>query len=142
MSIDYRELFTRFEGLGNGLKAELRRCASPSDVALLPAFYRLFSGVRGTPQLQRIAYFLPVVKQDSGAESLGTQLAKARISETRLFQMVRSSSPNDLIQLRRLLQQLDPSLDWSVFGSLLFYWGDQQKRRLLEDFFMHQTNNT
>jgi len=138
MSIDFREIAGRFENMGNGLRAELRRCARPEDVAMVPAFYRLLPGMKTNVSWQRLVYFLPFVKQGGG--SLGAELARANISEKRLFQVLRSESPNDLIQLRRLVQQVEPKLDWQKFGETLFYWNAVKKRRILEDFFMHQSN--
>lgn len=137
MSIDFREIAGRFEKIGAGAKAELRRCARPEDVAMVPAFYRLLPGIKTNQQWQRLVYFLPYAKQGGG--SLGAELAKAKISEQRLFQVLRSQSPNDLVQLRRLVLQAEPMLDWQQFGETLFYWNEEKKRRILEDYFMHQT---
>ncbi|MBC8403350.1 MAG: type I-E CRISPR-associated protein Cse2/CasB [Candidatus Marinimicrobia bacterium] len=141
MSIDFKNIAERFEKMGTGGRAELRRCARPEDVALIPAFYRLFPGIRTDVRHQRIAYYLPFVKHSEGSTSLGMQLAKAKISEKRLFQVLRSQSPNDIIQLRRLVQQAEPRLDWQQFGQILFFWNDEKKRRLLEDYFMYQPTN-
>lgn len=140
MSIDFREIAGRFEKMGNGPRAELRRCAKPEDVAMVPAFYRLLPGIKTDARWLRLIYFMPYVKSGQGGTSLGAQLAKAKISERRLFQVLRSQSPNDLIQLRRLVQQAEPQVDWQQFGETLFYWNEEKKRRILEDFFMHQTN--
>ena len=139
MSIDFREIAGRFEKMGTGPRAELRRCATPDEVALRPSFYRLLPGIKTDMRWQRMAYFLPFVKHKENTDSLGKQLAAGKISEKRLFQVVRSESPNDLIQLRRLLQQVEPQLDWQQFGETLFFWDEEKKRRLLEDFFMHQS---
>lgn len=138
MSIDFREIAGRFEKMGTGPKAELRRCSRPEDVAMVPAFYRLLPGIKTNQQWQRLVYFLPFVKPGGG--SLGAELSKAKISERRLFQVLRSQSPNDLIQLRRLVQQAEPQLDWQQFGETLFFWSEEKKRRILEDFFMHQAS--
>jgi len=139
MSIDFRKIAMRFEAMGNGPRAELRRCAKPDDVAMVPAFYRLLPGIKTNASWQRLVYFLPFVRHQQGGDSLGAQLAKSGISEQRLFQVLRSESPNDLVQLRRLVQQADPALDWQQFGAILFFWNEDKKRRILEDFFMHQS---
>jgi len=138
MSVDFIAVAERFDKLGNGPRAELRRCATPDDVAMVPAFYRLFFGETGARH-QRVAFFLPYVQQSVHSDSLGMQLAKRKISEQRLFQVLRSESPNDLIQLRRLVQQVEPKLDWAAFGKQLFFWNDAQKRHILEHFFMNQS---
>ncbi len=139
MKIDFVEIAQRFKGLSKGQKAELRRVAAPDDVTLIPAFYRLFPGIKADMRWQRLAYFLPCTHHAPGNLNLGGQLAKAGISEARLFQVIRSESPNDLIQLRRLVQQVEPVLDWQGFGATLFFWGKQNKQRLLEDYFMNHT---
>jgi len=137
MSLDFLEIARRFKDFSNGSKAELRRCATPDDVAMVPAFYRLFFGETDARH-RRVAFFLPFANHASNSDSLGAQLGKGKISEQRLFQVLRSESPNDLIQLRRLVQQVEPQLDWTEFGKQLFYWNDDQKRHLLEHFFMNQ----
>lgn len=137
------ELFRRYEKLvdqNSGVKAELRRAAEPEELLEKPAFYNLMQGrlVQGkdTKGWQRIAFFLPYIKHKPNDEPLGRQLAKAKISEMRLFQVLRSDSPNDLIQLRRLVQQTEPSLDWKSFGETLFYWNKAKKQQLLQDYFI------
>lgn len=139
MKIDFVEIAERFKRLGSGQKAELRRVAAPDDVAMIPAFYRLFPGIKTDTRWQRLAYFLPCAQHAPGGKALGGQLAKAGISEARLFQVIRSESPNDLIQLRRLVQQVEPVLDWQGLGRTLFFWGKQEKQRLLEDYFRDHT---
>ncbi len=139
MKIDFVEIAHRFEKLSKGQKAELRRVASPEDVAMIPAFYRLFPGMKTDARWRRLAYFVSYIKHASGSETLGGKLAKADISEARLFQVIRSESPNDLIQLRRLVQQVEPALDWQRLGTALFFWGKKEKQRLLEDYFMNHT---
>ncbi len=139
MSFDFTAVAERFEQLGNGAQAELRRCATPDDVAMLPAFYRLFFGETDARH-RRVAFFLPYVKQSSHSNnSLGAVLAHGNISEQRLFQVLRSESPNDLIQLRRLVKQVEPKLDWAQFSQQLFFWNNDKKRRILEHFFMNQS---
>jgi CRISPR system Cascade subunit CasB len=105
-----------------------------------PSFYRLMAGKGTDKAWQRVAFFLPyVIKDRPGAEALGRQLARAKISEMRLFQVLRSDYPNDLIQLRRLVQQVEPSLDWQAFGETLYYWNKSNKQRILQDFFLATT---
>jgi len=137
MSMDFRAIAEQFEKMGNGPRAELRRCATPDDVAMVPAYYRLFFGETDMRH-RRVAFFLPFVKHAPNSDSLWAQLGKGKISEQRLFLVLRSESPNDLIQLRRLVQQVEPQLDWAEFGKQLFFWNYDQKRRILEQFFMNQ----
>jgi CRISPR system Cascade subunit CasB len=139
---DFVLLYKRFSDLKeriSGLEAELKRAAQPYDLVEIPAFYRLMAGTGTHKGWQRVAYFLPFAKHKEGADSLGKQLAKAGVREMRLFQVIRSEPPNDIIQLRRLLQQVKPTVDWQQFGNMLFYWdyNDWNKRTLLEDYFLN-----
>ncbi|SFF01817.1 CRISPR system Cascade subunit CasB [Nitrosomonas sp. Nm166] len=86
----------------------------------------------------RLLYCLPLIRHQDNGDSLGKALAKADINEKRLFMVIRSQEPNDLIQLRRLLKQAEPQLDWLSTAKTLYYWNDLAKRQLLEDFFFYQ----
>jgi CRISPR system Cascade subunit CasB len=122
--------------LGSGPQADLRRVARPTDLDEVPAFYRLFAGRDVNDALMRVAFCLPWVEHADAAPTLGSQFARARISEQRLFQVMRSTYPNDLIQFRRLLQQVEPVADWRRLGPLLLRWSREDKRRLLEEFYL------
>ncbi len=134
--INFIKIAERYkEKLSNGQRAELRR-ATLENISAIPAYYHLLPGVKTDARWDRVVFFLPYVKHSVDAKSLGEQLAK-KISEERLFQVLRSYKPNDLIQLRRLVQQVEPTVDWQKMGEILFFWGSDQKRRLLEDYFFH-----
>lgn len=133
--IDFIAVARRYESLPPGPKAELRRAGKPEDLALIPAFYRLLPGIQTNPQWQRTVFFLPYVRHADKAPRLGQQLHQSGIDEKRLFQVLRSTSPNDLIQLRRLVQQSEPSADWAQLGPMLYFWSEKNKRRLVEDYF-------
>jgi len=138
---DFVNLYEHFNSLQeriSGLEAEIKRVASPEALVEVPSFYRLMAGTGTHKGWQRVVFFLPYVKHKEGADSIGKQLAKGGVSEMRLFQIIRSGSPNDIIQLRRLVQQIKPTVDWQYFGKTLYYWdyGDSNKRQLLEDYFL------
>ncbi|ADJ28317.1 type I-E CRISPR-associated protein Cse2/CasB [Nitrosococcus watsonii] len=135
-SIDFAALRFRYEQLANGPRAELRRVRSPEGLASIPGFYRLLPGQRASEKWLRVAFCLPWLKHAHEALPLGAQLAKHRIHEQRLFQVIRSTSPNDLLQLRRLLQQVEPTVNWQRFGWQLYFWRPEDKRRLLEEFYL------
>jgi CRISPR system Cascade subunit CasB len=138
---DFVELRHRFETLGNGPKAELRRVASLDHIADVPAYYRWLGREAPSPGLQRIAFLVPFAVHDAEAEPLGRQLFKRKVSEMRLFQMLRAEPPRDLEHLRRLLRHLDqPKLNWNRFGETLFYWGPTRKRRILQEYFTTEAN--
>lgn len=136
---DFVELAQRYAGLAPGHKAELRRIAAPEEVGERPAFYRLFPGQNATPQRARLVFLLPYAAHRNGAPSLAKQLVTKKASEARLIQVIRAEPPHDLIYLRRLLQWLNQPQDWNEFGSLLWFWGEDRKRRLLEAYFIAKT---
>lgn len=141
---DFMNLYNVWERLPPGPRAELRRIRRPEELTEIPAFYRLFSG-RGEQEWQKQAYrrlifCIPYIKHTSEGIGLGKALAKGKgISEKRLFQVIRSEAPNDMIQLRRILQMIEPTANWSMAANLLWYWNERSKRDLLEDYFLNQS---
>lgn len=135
-NFDYSELWQHYERLPNGPKADLRRVAGPDQVSLIATGYRLLPGIELSAGWRRLLFCLPWLRHKQGAGSLGAALAKAGIDEQRLFQIVRSEAPNDIVQLRRLLQRAEPLVDVGVVGKQLLYWQDSDKRRLLENYYL------
>lgn len=144
---DYLELIKKYDGLSNGEKASIRREIEADDLRTNPAFYRLIQSTvftNSVSQAARIVYFLPFVKHKTGGKKIGALFKDNNISERRLFLVMRSEYPNDLTQLRRLLQQVKPHavIDWSALGEMLFLWGktkeksESSKRRLMQDFYL------
>ena len=126
--------------LDNGERAQIKRATQPDDLLELPAFYRSIGNAsrKDLKQLTRCVFFLPLIeKHHDEADSLGRQLSYHKISEKRLFHIIRSESPNDLIQLRRVLQQTKLNkINWNAFGAALFFWGSRQKQQLMQDFYL------
>ena len=143
---DFMSLYEAWDQLSPGHQAELKRVAKPEELIEVPAFYRLFSGrateEKGKRAFQRLIYCLPCIKHTDKKISLGAALAvyERGVSEKRLFQVVRSNFPNDMIQLRRILKMVQPVASWPMAAKQLWYWdwNERSKRDLLEDFFMHQ----
>jgi len=140
---DYLKLVERYEKLDNGQKALLRRANSPEDMTGIAAFYQLISATKFQlkkyeKQASQLVYFLPLVKQRTNEKPLGRSLHEHGISEKRLFLVVRRDPPDDLIQLRRVVQQIKPIAyaDWTDLGNLLFYWGKKNKHRLMRDYYI------
>ncbi len=131
--INFLDVKKRFGGLKPGEQSQVRRLVEPDDLFDIPVFYRL--GLPSTMQSARVALFLPVVAHKENAPELGEQLKD--VSEQRMFQMMRSNTPADLVALRRLLRQIEPTANWSEFGKSLWYWGDQEKRKLMTTYFQH-----
>ena len=139
---DFITLHDRYhKQLDNGERAQIKRATEPEDLLELPAFYRLIGPAtqKELKQLARIAFFLPLIESHHNeADSLGRQLSKHKISEKRLFHIIRSESPNDLIQLKRVLQQAKlTKINWHNLGNSLYYWGKGQKQHLMQDFYLH-----
>lgn len=137
---DFVALRARFESeaFSNGARAELRRLPDMESVGLCPALYRLFPGQKPDDRHLRLAFLLPCCKHDAKVKSLGTQLAKARVSEARVLQVARAHAPLDLIQLRRLLTYIEPAVNWEEFGKAVWLWGERAKRKLVEDYYLAQ----
>ena len=124
------------ESFPSGARAELRRVAEPDDVALTPALYRLFPGQKPDDRHLRVAYLLPCCKHAARAKPLGAQLAEAKVAEARVLQVARSKAPLDVVQLRRLLAHIEPTVDWSEFGRMVWFWEPKDKRKFVEDFYI------
>ena len=139
---DFLALYERYQKQKPGPQAELKRVARPEDLLEIPAFYRLLHDANAGKGMQRLVYCLPLITHQQGGDSLGKALARADINEKRLFMVIRSEEPNDLIQLRRLLKQIQPKLDWLAAAKTVYYWNDRAKRQLLEDFFFYQNTKT
>ncbi|HXE96096.1 MAG TPA: type I-E CRISPR-associated protein Cse2/CasB [Dongiaceae bacterium] len=140
---DFMALYHAWEQLKNGPKAELRRVAKPEELLEVPTFYRLFSGKAHAEwekqAYQRLIFCLPYIRHTNDSVGLGKALTRGKsVSEKRLFQVVRSDAPNDMIQLRRIVQMVEPSVNWSLAAKTLWYWNDRSKRDLLEDYFLNQ----
>jgi CRISPR system Cascade subunit CasB len=129
----------RFENaMTPGQQAELRRAANPEDLRLKPALYRLFPGIRPTAQHLRLAFLLPWAEHRSNTANFGAQCAKSKVNEARLFEIARSADPTDMIQLRRVTMQIKPHVDWTHFGTMLWFWGPHAKRELIENYYLAQ----
>ena len=141
---DFMALYNAWEQLQPGPRAELRRVGKPNELIEVSAFYRLFSGKARQEwekqAYQRLIFCLPCVKHTNDDVGLGKALARdKRVSEKRLFQIVRSDAPNDMIQMRRVLQMSEPTVNWPKAAKQLWYWNERSKRDLLEEYFINQS---
>ena len=144
---DFMALYNSWAHLSPGSRAELKRVVTPDGLIEVSAFYRLFSG-QGEKEWekqawQRLIFCLPCIKHTEEKVSLGQALSGYNrggkgLSEKRLFQVIRSEFPNDMIQLRRILKMVEPVANWEMAAKQLWYWNQRAKRDLLEDYFMNQ----
>lgn len=145
---DYINLVKNYQSLSSGQQAEIRRATEPEELLELPGFYHLIrkaslkANLKANAQSCRLVWFLPSVAHQEKAEPLGRVMVNKDVNERRLFQVVRSEYPNDLIQLQRIVRQIKPGLNWEVFGNLLYYWGQtrdgskKSKQTLLKDYYL------
>jgi len=137
---DFVALWRRFDTvLSPGQRAEIRRTVSPDDLALQAAYYRVLpGGSRPSVQMRRVVFLFPHAAHREGAGNIGRLLATSRkkVSEMRLFQMIRSDDNTLALQrLRRLCAHIDAAVDWGEFGRTLYFWGNRAKRRIVEEYF-------
>lgn len=166
----YKLLIDEYGSLSNGDKASIRKTVEPDDLQMNPVFYRLIQAVltgindqeqkkqahdffQDLAKISRLVYFLPYIQDQSGGKTLGSLFKEKDISERRLFLVMRSEYPQDLVQLRRLCQQVKPNapIDWLRLADLLARWGKDKKRsefskrQLMQNFYLskpdaNQTN--
>lgn len=135
---NFVELRRKFDALNPGQRAELRRVTKPDDLSLIPSLYRLFPRERPDIRHRRVAFLLPWCVHASNPPDLGRQLVDNHINDTRMLQVARAGAPLDIIQFRRMAMHVEPIVDWARFGPMLWFWGDRNKRRLVEDYYLAQ----
>ena len=144
------DFYDKWSRLKPGPQAELRRVRSPDEILDQPAFYRLIASLGWESlwrdALARLTFCIPYITRSENKNSLGAALGKSgKVSEKRMFQVIRADYPNDIIQLRRILQYIHPAVDWSSAARQVYFWHSKDsdsvkrnKRRLLEDFVLNQ----
>ncbi|HEC26991.1 MAG TPA: type I-E CRISPR-associated protein Cse2/CasB [Gammaproteobacteria bacterium] len=151
MNTDYPDLtgfYAAWIGLNKrpGATADIRRVATPDELLDLPSFYRLVEPFGWTSDLkpwekarwQRLVFCINDI-ENRGEPSLGKALAlSGKVNEKRLFQIVRSGYPSDVIQLRRILKQAKPNVSWKKMARQLWRWDKCHKRSLMEDYILNQ----
>ncbi|MEN8205526.1 MAG: type I-E CRISPR-associated protein Cse2/CasB [Pseudomonadota bacterium] len=129
-----------------GATAEIRRVIKPDELLEIPAFYRLVEPFGWRIDLppwekrrwQRLVFLVNHI-ENKGEHSLGKALAlSGNVNEKRLFQIVRANYPSDVIQLRRVLNQVEPSVSWQHMANQVWFWNKSSKRSLMEDFVLNQ----
>jgi len=143
---NFAGFYAVWQKLSPGPKAELRRVTDPDDLLDIPAFYRLvepFGWKSDLPRWekqrwQRLVFLVNHIS-NKGEHSLGKALAlPGKVNEKRLFQIVRADYPSDVKQLRRLLKQIEPDVNWYKMANQIWRWDKYRKRNLMEDFVLNQ----
>lgn len=145
---DFIDFYNSWTHKKPGETADIRRVVTPEELLDLPAFYRLLQPFGWTVDLppwekerwQRLVFLINYVENE-GEHSLGKALAlSGKVNEKRLFQIMRSEGPSDLIQLRRILKHVKPDVDWQKMARQVWHWDKNEKRSLMEDFILNQKN--
>lgn len=136
-----------WEGLqqDNGGRAQLRRCKSPEEVMLEPAFYRLLNRMRtllesdgDMPQeesyrrLAAVAGLLAHVRVRDN-KPLAERMAEPKGSHPRFsslrFRRLMKEPFDDLYPaMIRVIRQLDKTASLSDLANSVFYWGDKVRK--------------
>lgn len=117
--------------------------AEPKELLSVGAFYRLCGQETHLIGYANVVYLLPWLgheKQTTLGEILYRDPSR-RISEARMIQMQRAEYPQDIVALRRLVWQAagrhaEKSVDWDVVGPQLYYWGNMNKLKIIQDYYI------
>ncbi len=148
--------------LTSGAKASLRRAQTPEELLKIPAFYTFLNG-RHKKAMLRVMFILPRLENFSDKRKLtvGEALAKSdpqaikdltdtKLTSTgmRIARLDRYNWPDDIIQFRRLLIQLQSSsnkqpfrCNWIQMFKTLDNWNSPKfpkKQRMIEDYFAYK----
>lgn len=129
------------EGPGRADRANLRRCESPEDVLLQPAFHRFLKSLddyndyrplglamaagllahvkENRPVMAGKGNFVPLLARQMG-EKDGD---KAAVSESRFTQLMKSRAPEEFYdRLRRILAVLDKKVNLLSLADCVLHW--------------------
>lgn len=137
-----------------GDRARLRRCHTPADIMLEPAYYLLLNelqalGLRlnesGAERIAVIAGLLAYVeKPASGADPLAKRMAKPAdkpvVSGLRFRRLLQADDMQDLYpRLRRALIQVDGAADIADLANSVYWWGDRVRIQWAQKYY--ETNS-
>ena len=135
-----------------GAKARLRRCASLTDVALEPAYYRLqrsfFSLKQGGREetVMALAALGAHVKTAVSGLSMAKLMAQPKggvpgednqiVKEGRFQRLLKVEERGELmLDLIRVIRLLDDKANLEDLAQGLWFWGDKVKRQWAKDYF-------
>lgn len=130
-----------------GDRAALRRCRSPLEVALEPAFHDLLKRLGSRlPEVERdriaaAAGVLANVDANTPARSLAELMARPRggkpaVSDLRFRRLLRLETGEELMrELGRVLQLLDGEAPVANLANDVFRWGDSVRKRWALDYY-------
>lgn len=143
-----------WEGLPHdtGGRARLRRCKSPEEVMLEPAFHRLLTrlsaltGKRAQAleesDIQRLAAIAGLLAHVSArsAKPLAEQMAESKggrplLSSLRFRRLLKQPFEDLYPAMIRVIRQLDKRADISDLAQSIYYWGDRVRKRWALAYF-------
>lgn len=143
-----------WEGLqqDNGGRAQLRRCKSPEEVMLEPAFHRLLNRMRGLLEsegslpaeesyrrLAAVAGLLSHVKTRNdkplAARMAESQGSRPRFSSLRFRRLMKEPFDDLYPSMIRVIRQLDKTASLSDLANSVFYWGDKVRKEWALAYF-------
>jgi CRISPR system Cascade subunit CasB len=148
-SFNLAKVRERYEKLSRGDQAQIgKRIGSPDELAMIPAFYKLFPGVSPSSWHYRVGFITPFVRYSEESPGLGKFIGNMERSgtvgnmEKRILQVARALPPQDIIYLRRLLIRFnEPAINWDKSGFAKLFSTDEKKnsegkKKLVEQYFI------
>lgn len=143
-----------WEGLqqDSGGRARLRRCKSPEEVMLEPAFHRLLNRMRPLLEsetgfqsdvaylrLAAVAGLLSHVTETS-SKSLADQMAEPKggrplLSSLRFRRLLKEPFEDLYPAMIRVIRQLSKTASLSDLADSVYYWGDKVRKRWALAYF-------
>jgi len=135
-----------------GARADLRRAASPSEVAFCPSFHRLLAQLRGkgyplgreaAAALATVAGVVAHVKSNDGGVTIARQMATpksagggARLSGLRFRRLLAVSGRDELFPLMiRVVRLLGGTVDLISLANAAFWWNVKTKKDWAYDYY-------
>lgn len=130
-----------------GDRAELRRCATLSEVVFTPAYHRLrigmskFGSVKAE-SLALVAGLAACVKNDLPGNSMAQQMAtgksdgSARVSGLRFRRLLKAKEPEELFTaMRRVLGLLGGTVNLQSLAASVYYWNDRTRKQWAFEYY-------
>jgi CRISPR system Cascade subunit CasB len=146
---DFAKIRERYEKLSRGDQAQLgKRIGFPDDLAMMPAFYKLFPGITPSEWHYRAAFITPFIRHSDASPELGKFIGTLERSGKignmyrRILQIIRAAPQQDVIYLRRLLMRFDkPAINWNKSGLAQLFSTDEKKnaegkKKFVEQYFI------
>jgi len=130
-----------------GARAQLRRCKTPEEVVMVPAFHRLCRRVRPLMKDERegwemrmaaIAGLLAHVRKLESRKTLAEQMAMGdtpAVSELRFRRLLQRDRRELFGALIRMLGLLDKKANLFDLARSVYYWGDKERKRWAFAYF-------